>query len=682
MNRRLKTSIFLSGLSWPLFHGLASFFLLIILAVQATSLGSYLDTRITAPVLFNVREMLGQTPPIHPKLKVLALDDSTFSYLGGPRLSFEQLSMLLENLGRRHPQAILIDSLLSDQPIVREGQASPDLKKLPVFTGSFPSQHSLRFREATDTSKAPYRISTYLAPGLKLEDLDFSLDPRRSWIPYGNASAYDDLVHATGHITYNRDGTISPFYQIDDQTVLPHLSLYAADSVQLQKTALMINGKPVPMTRRGGLVINHRPPERFYDRAVSASLRPVLQRATQGLEETQVEPGDIVLVLLAFATGNTDFHEGGPFGEIPGGLIIASMISDILDGQWIQRWESDIAWILIFGVAGIVLGINARVRYYWIYLVGTWLLLSVMALTLFSYAQIWIPWLMPLIAFTGTSLIHFAHVRIQDEMKMMLIEKNYYAEKALRLEEMHKKAELESNLALGRAVQKLLLPRALQGTFYGFHYCMQYKPVAGMSGDWLYVWDYSLGERRIFIGDVMGTGPSAAIPVAALIGILKDCEEQKLGVEESFARLNRRLIELFDQHVVCSLSAIVLYRDGRLELFNAGGPGCFLFGGKQADYFVMRSNPIGLNPQIELARCDVQLQDHQTLFTFTDGFLHETKDLKRLVRHLRQEKFDRPPLDQIESWLHSTLQSPSRPDDQSLISIQRTGKARNGRGAA
>ncbi|HET9240198.1 MAG TPA: SpoIIE family protein phosphatase [Oligoflexus sp.] len=677
MNRLKKTSIFLNGLSWPIFHGLASAFLLIMLAVQASSLGSYIDTRIIAPIFFNVREYLGQTPPIHPKLKVIALDDSTFSYLGGPRLNYAQLAMLLDAVGKRHPQAILIDSLLSDQPTGIAGNLPDSLASLPVYTGSFPSQFPLRFREPTDLSQKAYRASTYLEEGLTLPNLPYNLDLRQSWIPYGNSSGYGELVRATGHITYNRDGTISPFYQINDETLLPHLSLYSASSIKLGQKALTINGREVPLTKRGGLLINHRPPGDFYQRSVS--LRPILQRAQAGEVETQINEGDIVLVLLAFATGNTDFHEGGPFGEIPGGLIIASMISDVLDGRWISRWETDIALILTFGIAGIVLGINARVRYYWVYLVSAWTLTSTLALVLFSYAQIWMPWLIPLIAFTGTSLIHFAHVRIQDEMKMMLIEKNYYAEKALRLEEMHKKAELESNLALGRAVQKLLLPRALQGTFYGFQYNMQYKPVAGMSGDWLYVWDFSLGERRIFMGDVMGTGPSAAIPVAALIGILKDCEEQKLGVEESFARLNRRLIELFDQHVVCSLSAIVLYRDGRIELFNAGGPGCFVFGGKQAEYFVMRSSPIGLNPTIELARCDVDLQDHQTLFTFTDGFMHETKDLKRLVRHLRQEKIDRPPLDQIEGWLHSTLQSPSRPDDQSLICIQRSNKAKNPR---
>ncbi len=640
-------------------------------------MGTYIDTRIVAPVLFNVREYLGQTPEIHPKLKVIALDDSTFSYLGGPRLNHAHMTSLLENLGKRQPQAILIDSLLSDRPSNVLDIIPDSVRSIPVYTGSFPSQVSLRFREAIDMSQPAYQINTYLDQGLQPQELEYNLDQRKEWIVYGNTSVYQDLVRSTGHITYNRDGTISPFYQISAQTILPHLSLYAAESLALKKDGLMINGRKVPLTKHGGLVINHRPPEQFYDRSIS--LRPILQRATIGQTEAQVNPGDIVLLLLAFATGNTDFHEGGPFGEIPGGLIIASMISDIMNGTWINRWETDLGLILCFGVAGIILGINARVRYYWVYLVGTWLTLGGMAILSFSYAYLWIPWLLPLIAFTGTSLIHFAHVRIQDEMKLMLIEKNYFTEKALRLEDLQKKAELESNLALGRAVQKLLLPREMQGSFYGFQYNMQYKPVAGLSGDWLYTWDYSLGERRLFIGDVMGIGPSAAIPVAALIGVLKDCEEQKLGIDESFARLNRRLIEMFDQHVVCSLSAIVMFRDGRIEMYNAGGPGCFVFGGKQADYFVMRSSPIGLNSQIEISRCNLELQDYQTLFTFTDGFLHETKDLKRLVRHLRQEKLDRPPLDQIEHWLHSTLQSPSRPDDQSLLCIQRSQKQKNPR---
>ncbi len=276
MNRPQKTSIFINGLSWPIFHGLASVFLIIILAIQASSLGAYIDTRIIAPVLFNVREYLGQTPEIHPKLKVIALDDSTFSYLGGPRLNYAQMTSLLENLGKRQPKAILIDSLLSDLPSNVLDSIPDSVRSIPVYTGSFPSQVSLRFRDPIDMSQPAYQISSYLDQGLQPQDLEYNLDQRKEWIPYGNATVYQDLVRSTGHITYNRDGTISPFYQISAQTILPHLSLYAAESLTLKKDGLMINGRKVPLTKRGGLMINHRPPEKFYDRSIS--LRPILPR--------------------------------------------------------------------------------------------------------------------------------------------------------------------------------------------------------------------------------------------------------------------------------------------------------------------------------------------------------------------------------------------------------------------
>ncbi|MFY7929457.1 MAG: hypothetical protein ACOVS5_11360, partial [Oligoflexus sp.] len=90
MRGHKSDSIFLNGKSWPLFHGFASLFILFVLAIQMSPLASYVDTRITAPILFQIRQKLGMTPPISPKLKILALDDSTFSYLGGPRLSHAQ----------------------------------------------------------------------------------------------------------------------------------------------------------------------------------------------------------------------------------------------------------------------------------------------------------------------------------------------------------------------------------------------------------------------------------------------------------------------------------------------------------------------------------------------------------------------------------------------------------------
>lgn len=658
-------SIYLNGRSWPLFHGFASLFLLLVLLIQISPLASYIETRIAAPILFQVREKLGQTPPLSPRLKVLTLDDSTFSYLGGPRLSMEQLDKLLAHIGAQEPSAILIDGLLADRPLA--DPAAPRLAaEMPIYSGSFPSRAQLKYRVPVDFSRETYQLSHYLDGIKSLDEASYNLDRRPDYKIYGHSNSYDHLIKSTGHITYNLDGTISAFYQLSDSTVLPHLSLYAADSVQLRADGLWLNNAKVPMSKQGTVVINHRPPQLFYDGAIS--LRSVLKRALAGEPEPFVKKGDVVLILLAFATGNTDFHEGGPFGEVPGGLMIGSLISDLHQNSWLGRGDYAVALILFFGVVGIALGINSRVSHYWLMLLGSWLLYSFAVFMAFSYSQLWLPWLLPLSAFTGTSLIHFAHVRIQDEMRLILIERNYFQEKALRLEEMQKKAELEANLSVGRTVQRLLLPKELDAACFGFAYQMHYKPVSGLSGDWLYVWDFSLAERRFLIGDVMGTGPSAAIPMAMIIGILNDCEEQRLGLEEAIARLNRRLYELFDQQAICTLQAISVHRDGHVELYNAGGPGWFLTGKRYTEHMALKSEPIGCKPEPQLGRARFNLEPDQTLFTFTDGYCQSAKDLKRVIKVLRQMQGSNSARD-IEKLLVRSMQTPEAQDDQSLLCI-------------
>lgn len=429
-------SIFLDGRSWPLFHGIASLFLVTLFLLHWTGLDAIFDTRISSPLLFQLREMMGYTAPLNPRVKILALDDSTFSYLGGPRLSYEQLDTLLKHIASKKPKAILIDSLLADTPYTLP-QDKTDQVDVPVFSGSFMSDVKLKYRLESDLSADFYKPETYLHDVYNLSHLNYKLDSHEGWFVYGHSRTYDSLIKGAGHITYNRDTTISPFYLLNDKTLIPHLSLFAADSIKMEEDQLVINNHRLPLTKAGRLMINHRNPKYFYKRAMS--LRFFVQRAMLHQPEPKIEEGDVVLILFAFATGNTDFHEGGPFGDIPGGMIIASMVSDILDGTWLTKWETDGLLIMAFGVLGIIVGINLSIRRYLLALIGVWILYTGFVVLIFVYGSIWCPWALPMLAFTGTSLIHFVHVRIYEEMKLMLIERNYQREKAKRLERKRRK---------------------------------------------------------------------------------------------------------------------------------------------------------------------------------------------------------------------------------------------------
>ncbi len=428
--KRKPKSIFLDGRSWWLFHGVATVFLLVILGLSWAKVDALFDSRISSPLLFQIRESLGKTPRLNPRVKILALDDSTFSALGGPRLSYEQLDLLLKNIAARKPKAILIDSLLADTPYSSPEGVPGEGVKAPVFSGNFISDVKLKYRLESDLRSDIYRPQTYLDGVFNLNHLQYTLDSLPNWYVYGHSRSYDSIIQGVGHITYNRDTTISPFFLLNDRTIMPHLSLFAADSIQLREESLFINGHAVPLNSKGRIMINHRNPNAFYEAAMS--LRFFIQRAMSHQPEVKIEEGDVVLILFAFATGNTDFHEGGPFGDTPGGIILASTISDILDGTWLGKWEVDNLLIIAFGFLGIIAGINLSVRRYLLVLAGVWIGHSLLVVTLFVYGSIWCPWIFPLLAFSGTSLIHSVHIRIYEEMKLMLIERNFQEEKAKR----------------------------------------------------------------------------------------------------------------------------------------------------------------------------------------------------------------------------------------------------------
>lgn len=663
-----RASVFLTGQSWYFFHAAALLWALAMVFVESSAVGRYIETRLIHPILFHSREWLGLSPPLSERLKIFALDDSSFSYLGGPRLDTKDLYLLIENISQQNPHAIIIDGLLSDSP---QGDLSylEQLKeiKTPVFTGAYLSQKAIEFRHPLNLNLAVFQLGHYLDSSLHLEESPDVFDNRYNYHAYGHAHELEGIFAGQGHITYHEEGSISPFYRLHDDIVLPHISMYAADHLIIDRRGIWANDKQIPVSRRGLVPINYRPPQTFYEKI--RPLRSAIELARKGQLDHKIQNGDIVLILLAFATGNTDFHEGSPFGEIPGGLIIASTISDVITGRWLQKIEITPVLIIFLAVLGVILGINGSASRFWIGIISVSFAYFMLILISFCYFHTILPWFFPFVAFIGTSLIHFAHIRLQDEFKLVSVERNYFAEKALRLEQENLTARLEGSLALGKAVQKLLLPPDLQGTFRQFTYHMRYQPHLKMAGDWLFTWQVSNREIRFVIGDVMGKGPSAAIPVASIIGILKDCESQKLSLEESLSKINQRLIQLFGYHITSTAAAIALHYDGRCELYNAGSPGWFLASQEGIDFFMLRSNPLGLTESTQIAKYSFQIPANSILFTFTDGYLEGSRELNRFIRLLQRKKIGDGSISALHERLSEANTTRKDDDDQTLLTI-------------
>ena len=130
--------------------------------------------------------------------------------------------------------------------------------------------------------------------------------------------------------------------------------------------------------------------------------------------------------------------------------------------------------------------------------------------------------------------------RLITEINSIKFETEYYSEKSRRLEEENKAIKLEERLNLGRAIQEILLPEKFNMEWAFVNVGIKYKPAQEMSGDWIYVWEKE-GERRFILGDVVGKGPSAAIPVAVIIGVLGECQRLDLSMDETIKILNSRV---------------------------------------------------------------------------------------------------------------------------------------------
>lgn len=667
-----KTSLQVSK-SWWYAHFIALALFAALLAIGSGQIGTYIQTRITEPALFNLRMALGQNPEVPKNLKILALDDATFAFLGAPKPRIEDLSLLIENIRKRQPKAIIIDSLMADNP----GEDKVSIERLlsasdRTYTGAFLSPYDIKYKNPLDTNRKVYQISNYMNQQWKSHNSSGSkLSKKIDWRIYGPWLSLSKAFKAQGHLSYNKDGTISPFYQINEQNVIPHISLFAANDIFFVGENLFINRNIVPLTTNGGVPINYRSPKQLYNKTYA--LIDSLKRARNNLPESSIKPGDIVFIVFGFSTGSTDFHEFGPYGQIPGAFIVANMIADIELGTWIKRMEPLFLFITIGAVLGIIVGINITSRLFWLItciIVGVALTSSA---SLFISHNIILPWFLPTIAFLGTAIIYFANTQIEADFRYLDIERSYYLEKNLRIEKEHERLKLEGFLSLGKTVQKLLLPNQLQGVFGDYRYKMYYNPSLKMAGDWLHVWNDTKGQLRIFMGDVVGKGPSAAIPVASIITILHECQELDLDPDETFQRLNRKLIELYKGLVTTTAQAVVLTEDHRCIIYNAGSSGWFVKKQKETQAHNMRSNPLGMMDKLIIPSKEIEFTKRtDILFSFTDGYIESSREMRSFKRKLDTFNANRLSIEALHQLLIDCQRNSEAKDDKTLLVIERT----------
>ena len=197
---------------------------------------------------------------------------------------------------------------------------------------------------------------------------------------------------------------------------------------------------------------------------------------------------------------------------------------------------------------------------------------------------------------------------------------------------------IEERLNLARSVQNLLLPSQKSGVVAQADYQYFFESADTVAGDWFYIWDAGPDEVRLFIGDVTGKGPQAALTVSAVISALAGCKDDKLTVEDTIRVLNRRLFSLFKGKVLTVMNVTVLKSSRQVDCYNFGSVGWVVGQKGSFNLATLKGSQIGLNPEIEINKMTINCEKDDTLFTFTDGIVEGSRGLKKLITGLKENK--------------------------------------------
>ncbi len=364
-------------------------------------LTQFADSQLARPLEFYVRDRLGKTPALDPRLKVYSFDSTTVAYLGYTDLSLDTWYHVIEHFAQRKPKAILIDKIFSypsSSTLSMEGVREEaerfvaKIKQLPtqVYVGGVVSASQVVGRKSLSLQHDDYYYPSVETetPGLALKgELWPPLDTGYFYGPY----SWLRPAFRVGHIVYKGQGRIKPFYRLEPKSFVPHISLLSMGRMQLKDQQVFLDQQRIPLNAEGDVVLNFLDQKDYFKSTVS--LRSALQRIVRGEPETKVGPEDWVVLLPAMFSGNTDFKET-PVGTLQGGYLIVTLMNSILNHKWLS---SSTLWDSLFLLIGI--GLNTWIALYWapwIYFcfMGIWALLGpALGLGLFVQEGFCLAWL-------------------------------------------------------------------------------------------------------------------------------------------------------------------------------------------------------------------------------------------------------------------------------------------------
>lgn len=394
---------------------------LLLCLLSATQFGKSLDNQLIRALEFKARSYLNRSPAIDPRLKVYAFDDDTLKRFMSDDLDIQEWARLLHAMAEVKPRLIIIDKIFgTPRGLFQASEIIETLKtaKAPIFAAGFLSREKLSFREVLSSRDLSMEL---WGPDRQLHSNPEWL-PVRQQFPYGPAESIEAGFAGIGHIHYDNDGLFQPFVRFSFSRVMAHISLQAADAVQVDPDSLLVNGHRL-YPHEGRLAINF--PDIAQMQTSIVSLNGAIQRARKGADfKPVISENQIVLILPAMYTGGSD-TVSSPIGDIPGGYVHLAVINSILGNHWIRSFPDHPFLICASALVGFVCGIYLRSLWFFLMLTALVLLASLGGTAAFVYANCQLPWFWNCLSLLGTGCL-------SQVMRNSLIERrNHEIRKAL-----------------------------------------------------------------------------------------------------------------------------------------------------------------------------------------------------------------------------------------------------------
>lgn len=595
---------------------------LLFVPLLGTPLHEYAQTRATLPVLFKIREATGHAPNVHPKLKIFAYDDTSFARQGVSDLSLATWADLLEGIAARKPRAVYIDKLFSLPPTPGEQdlKAIDRLAKLDVKVVSvaFTRPTPIKFREPLTLEGPLYQLSSYFD---RIQDTLLQgfvpMENAMGSYVYGADHRLAKVFRRAGHSLNAGFGKASALLQVGRGQVLPHMVLMGEDRLKIKHHALYLGDTvSVPLDDAGRMIVDFAPPLTLAQQ--SRRFINLLDKVDKGEAQTEVDPGDSVLLLPHMYTGNTDFTVT-PIGPMPGPYVIASLLNSLIKNEWIAPAENDMGVVALAGALGVVLGHFLR-RRSWaaVFLAASgWVGASA---GLFIYRNVLTDFTLPVCAlFAGAVVAAIQTGGLRDKVTLFL--------RLMRRENAKLQAEIDQAGAVARVFLPQNPPAWPEVAIGAFH-----QSLWSASGDW-YAFEQSAdGRFRHFIlCDISGHGMQAAIIVSTCKTVLNLMRRERPEVFEdrNFVRTYAALlnITLFqngqNQHLTTLTGFTLDSTTGELWHLSCGHPPPVLVRHDEGNPTIERlsssHNLLGLEEDVVLQLRKVQLKAKDEILAFTDG---------------------------------------------------------------